>query len=428
MKEFRAISHTIQDGNKVTVDFANYWGLSFFDVKNKKAFVNFVGIILKKNEVLISFPKHFDYDDLSTNEKGKAIKSILTLIANGVSSNYNEENDKNFPIDSYLTVQDYYKRYGIHSITVRERRNGYGGRIDWQRTINHSSKVVQDDGIVFLPFVTIQVKNIGEFLAECMEFVLSFTYHNFSEYLDFLTPYKKQLKNPIFTNFNHCLKQLKSIRHQFFKDTEKLLIDSLIKFFKWIADQSGKLIIATTHFEYYWETMIELYLNNRFVQFKNDSSIEWGDGGDILFQKPSKEFIEDEGIRDSKNNTSWKIEFDHFYIDHTKRLIYLLDSKYIYKDGFTNFNYKQAFYYYYLKQYYKNYKIYNGLLAPTSKDYYFKLHVNRTGAVSRANRSNKFDRYKDGLLIYEHYINMIDVIEFIISRHLLEFKKNIKNK
>lgn len=97
----------------------------------------------------------------------------------------------------------------------------------------------------------------------------------------------------------------------------------------------------------------------------------------------------------------------------------MLDSKYIYKDGFSGFNYKQAFYYYYLKQYYQGYKIYNGLIAPTELEYHHKLHVNR------ANRTD-YPKYDDGLLIYEHYVNLSKVVEFITSYHLSEFKQNLR--
>lgn len=421
MKELELTPHAVQDGDEVKIDFAQKWGLSYFDVKNGKAFVDFVGLILKKDEVLLSFPKHFSYSNLSPEHKSRTMKEILLLIAKGVSSSYDERNSKNFPLDSYLAVQDYYKKYGLHFVTVKERRKGYGGRIDWRRTIRKSDKILQENGLVFLPFVTVKVKNVSEFLADCMEFVLNYTYQLFSDYLDFLTPYKRKPRNSIFSNFNQSVKELKKIRNQFFKDTEKALIDALVKFFEWRANQSDKVTIATTRFENYWESMIEVYLNHCFIRFNKDNTIEWGESGSVEFKKSKKneEYIEDNSVRLEKDNKAWYIEFDHIHVNHDDKEIYLLDSKYIYKDGFSGFNYKQAFYYYYLKQYYQGYKIYNGLIAPTELEYHHKLHVNR------ANRTD-YPKYDDGLLIYEHYVNLSKVVEFITSYHLSEFKQNLR--
>ena len=60
-------------------------------------------------------------------------------------------------------------------------------------------------------------------------------------------------------------------------------------------------------------------------------------------------------------------------------------------------NYKQLFYQYNLKQKYPEFCIYNGLLLPTEKTYYTKIHVDRTDL--------------DGVKIVEHYINLNSVLD-----------------
>ena len=411
----------VQDGDQVKKEFAQHWGSSYFNIFNGKAYVDFVGIILKKNEILFSFPKHFSFGELSSKEKSYAMKEILFLITKGISFNFSKNSNNAFPIDSYLMIQDYYKQYGLHFVTTRLYVQGYDGHIDWHRTIGKSDKIIQNNGVIYLPFVTIKFRKNYEFIAECMEFVLNYVYQRLSKYLNFLTPYSKKIRNPIFSNSTRCVKELKKNKNYFFKDIEKKLIDALINFFEWEASHSDNISIVTTHFEIYWESMIELYLNYKFVGFKNNNEIEWGEEGVGLgnFTKPEPYFIEDEEVIKSKNNTPWKIEFDHFFIDKDAKKIYLLDSKYIYKDGFSSFNYKQAFYYYFLKQYYGNeYKIYNGLIAPTSQEYHHKIHVNR------ANRPLEFQNYDDGLLIYEHYVNLNEVIKFT-KNHLVEFRQKM---
>lgn len=83
-------------------------------------------------------------------------------------------------------------------------------------------------------------------------------------------------------------------------------------------------------------------------------------------------------------------------------MIYLFDSKY-YNDELSNLNYKQVFYHYYLKQRHPNMKIINGLLLPTSGDYYIKNHIDRSDL--------------DGVKVTEHYINLTTVLDFTLENN-----------
>ena len=63
----------------------------------------------------------------------------------------------------------------------------------------------------------------------------------------------------------------------------------------------------------------------------------------------------------------------------------------------NSFNYKQAFYYYYLRGKYKNAIIKSALVIPTSGERETVVHVDR--------------QHIDGLYIREEYINLKDVID-----------------
>ena len=67
----------------------------------------------------------------------------------------------------------------------------------------------------------------------------------------------------------------------------------------------------------------------------------------------------------------------------------------------NSFNYKQAFYYYYLRGKYKNAIIRNALVIPTSGESKTVVHVDR--------------QHIDGLYIREEYINLKDVIDYYNS-------------
>lgn len=406
------MSKPVKDGEKISVTDAQYWGLDYFDIKNGQAFVNFVGLILKKDRVLLSFPKHYDTKNLSDEECVKAMKTILTLIAKGTSSSSRQQEEDSFPLAAYLAVQDYYRKYGLHFVTLKEYKKGYGGRIDWRRTMRKSDKVIQDKGLIFLPFVTVKIRNVGEFLADCMELVLTETYQNFSDYLDFLTPYKNLPKNPLVSNPKRCVKELKGLKSKFFKDSEKHLIDALIDYFEWKAQQSSQITLATTNFASYWESLVELYLEKGFYGIDEDKKIKWDSrqGGQIKFNAQDSRWIEDKSLAVRGKH---QIRFDHIAFDDEKtpKEIYLFDSKYY--NNLTDFDYKQAFYYYYLRQYYgKDYTIYNGLIAPTSGKYNCKVMVNRAEGG---------DEYRDGLEIYIHELNLKSLIAFAQS-HLSEFR------
>lgn len=396
----------VNDGSEVDVTFANNWGLPYFDVRNGKAFVNFVGMILAKDRVLYSFPKHYNHTVLTITQKTQTMRKILNLITSGLSSDFDRDSSTGFPIDSYQKIKYYYIQHGLHFISKKEYKKGHSGRIDWKRTIRKSNKVIQKNGIVFLPFITVKEKKINEFLSDCMEFVLDYVYNTFNDYLDFPIPYSKAVHSPIFDDFTRCVIELKKIRNQYFKDSEKSLVDSLIHFFEWRSKHKGVNILATSKFENIWEMMVENYLNNKFDGIDDQGNIIWGEKHNIVFSKPKKKYIE--SIPEREKSRGFKIEFDHFYEDRDNKIVYLLDSKYIYKESFSEFNYKQAFYYYYLKQFYsEDYCIYNGLIAPSEGDYRTKVHVNRISG----------DRmYNDGLVIIEHYLNLKDVIDFTLRQ------------
>ena len=143
--------------------------------------------------------------------------------------------------------------------------------------------------------------------------------------------------------------------------------------------------------------MINEYLNDNFIEIKNDKII-WGVGGTKKFFKPSMEYVESENIRNKKNNRiSYQIQYDHILIDDKARSIIIFDSKY-FNTEVNQLNYKQLFYHYNLKQKYSKYQIFNGLLLPTGENYYTKIHIDRMDL--------------DGVKIIEHYINLNLVLTY----------------
>lgn len=435
--------HYYNDGEEISTDIIHKLNISdLFRITNQKATVNFVGVVIAKNNILVSFPKYFDHSHLEEVEKNHYIKLISTLLIKGKSSfsskydNNTEESkfSKEFPIDSYITIRNYYKKYGIYNKKTKiETKNG-SGKLNWGKTIRKSSKIIQDNGIVFLPIITSKNITRSVFIGQCMEFILADVFSKYSKVLYFTVPFQKGPSDGIFKNFKACARKLKLIKNQYFKDSEKELIQAMIEYFEWLSDRQGTLVITTNNFNNYWETMVHLYLNKRFCGVSNDK-IEWGENLRFKFYK-YKEFVEPEENQQYSNTRKFSIEFDHISYNLDEKQIFLFDSKYV-NHELDRLNYKQAFYYYFLNAKYPDTAIYNGLMAPTSKHEYMKIHVDRTvnheiveeNIKGLENSSEGYaEGYADGLKIVEYYLNLKDLLHFTLdnlNEFKIEFRKTI---
>ena len=252
-----------------------------------------------------------------------------------------------------------------------------------------------------------------------MQFILSNTFTQYSDILNFVLPYKNFPSDNIFKNYKACVRKLKLIKNSYFKDTEKELIQSMIKYFEWMSTRNGIMAITTTDFPSYWESMIHVLLNKTFSGISDDKL--------ILKNEPTYKFVkrtentESEENRIYSNTQRFSIEFDHLSISENKDEIILFDSKYM--KSISELNYKQAFYYYFLKEMYPQSTIHNGLIAPTHGAPYNKVHIDRTWIKG----VSKVKGYSDGLKIVVHYLNLKTVIDFSLS-NILDFKKEMRER
>lgn len=394
----------VNDGQSVSDDFIKEWDIrSYCDVYNNKSTISFVGIVIKKNGILYSLPKHYDIDKNVFRTMDKILK-LIELNRNSLGS-FDNGLKEEFPIKAYLRVASYFKIYGLYTSKISKIINGYDGNIDWQRTIKKSNNIVTNSGVVFFPFKIKKKYNINVFLSECMEYVLEDA-GRYKDFIPNIISYKKSYKSRLFDNLDFVIKNLKKIKNNYFKDHEKYLIQGLIDYLSWKSSNSNNVKLLTLKFEDYWEKMIEVYLNKNFENYIDDKII-WGANPGLKFYKPDKFYVENniEEKLDSEMYRCFKVEFDHYCkIEDT---IYIFDSKY-----FGNYdiglNYKQLFYEYFLRQKYDKAIIVNGLLIPTNKQYSTRIHIDRTDL--------------DGVKIIEHYINLEDVLDCAFdNRKLLKF-------
>lgn len=366
---------------------------------------DFVGFILTEQKTIVSFPKHYYGKHSKISEKDISLLGKLMIKTRYISGLTDDKGVyNNFPLSSYLYICNYYRKYGLYNKIRNKKEKGYKGRINWKNTIKKSNKVISGDNLIFLPFIVEQNIILEVLITECMIYVLNEGFDKFGKIFKVGVNINKKTNNPIFKNKDVVIKQLNLLKAEHFKDSERLLIDNLIKYFKWSNSNGNKTILITKNFENYWESMVESFLNSNLYNVKSS--------GELILKKDSYNYsfrkevenIESLEVRRSKSSRDFGVEYDHLSIK-SDGVAYLFDSKY-YKQ-IKDLNYKQMSYYFILRnsKKYINEKIVNGLILPTDKEYYYKIHLDT--------------RDREGLLenlfIVEHYLNVKEVIESFVE-------------
>ena len=396
----------INDGKSITQEFMEQWEIEPYCRRYDNSIsISFVGTVIKKECILMSFPKHYEvsYDLAENIDNMKKISRIISYNNLGQASSSGGDRVE-FPIDAYLIVINYYKKYGLYSANHKYYETNNYGKINWKKTILNSNKIIKKNGIMVFPFTIEKNKNVKVFLSECMNYILGDALY-YKDYLPFVLAYKKFPSSNIFDNLKIVLKKLSTLGSRYFKDEEKKLIQGIFNYIKWKASSNEKIKIITLDFENYWEKMVHFYLNSNFYMYNNDEII-WKNNQNCDFKKVSGLDVESKTIKmqkEKKNDGSktYQIELDHFWHDNEKNICYLFDSKY-FADEVKQLNYKQVFYHYYLTEKYPDSLIYNGLLIPTAQKYHTKNHIDRSDL--------------DGIKITEHYLNLNSVLNNELSR------------
>ena len=362
--------------------------------------IDFVGFFYIHNQLIVSFPKH--YRSTLLLEKDFTLLSKVLISYTNTFGVLDKENADNFPYKPYLNICNYYLNYGLYQEYETILKRGYGGKINWKSTINKSTKVINENNLIFMPFYIKQSKNLSVFLTECMMYVLEDGYKIFGKYFNHGVRYTTKPNNRIFNRLDLVVQELNYIKGSYFKDSTLKLINNLIKYFTWKSNyvKKDKLSFLTMSFANIWESMVEKYLNENLflIDSHNNQLIFKENCNRFNFQKKEDTVESPQKLEISPNK--FTVIYDHLYENDST--YFLFDSKYYMK--ITDLNYKQVSYYYFLKKTFfkESDTIYNGLILPTEFDYYSKVHIDR--------------RDIDGLFILEYYLNLKKVMETYISR------------
>jgi len=375
----------IQEGLHVSELIKQKFQLSEKDLsgQDNSSKCNFTGMIIKSNDILISWPKHFfKSKDLYLNieKEPKLLFDILVKYMDITEECYlndesKDDKQESYPLRAFQNILSYYKKYGLYREETTIEKQGYSGNIDWKKTASKSSKVISNGKLLFLPFVIKNRKTENVFISECMAYAINETF----SLLSFILPNRTYIDiwydRDLFLNKEFILVKLKSFKGKIFKDINKKLINDLITFFEMLGNVS-EFKYKNYYFSSIWEKMITEYINrNLFFMDANGYGI----------QENCKVFNFEKQKFDIGNR---QIEVDHYYEDEAS--IYILDSKYYHT--VRDLNYKQVAYDYFLR---KEEKItVNALIMP------FHEKVS----------TNHFMYKEDNILIAEHYFVVQDVM------------------
>ena len=250
----------INDGDNLTESFCGEWDIYLYcDRYNERLNCSFVGMVIKEDNILLSFPKHYNVENaISRDEKLqllKEMKDILHIIEldrqlYGVEPGQLSDT---IPVDAYYYILRYYLELGLYHCQIRDTSKGYKGHINWHQTINSIRPLLSDGNFIYSPFIVNCEYDEAIFITECMDYVL---YDFYNSLLDDIHPYKRQFYNPIFDEYIFCITKLQTLVGRFFKDHERLLLKSLIRYFQWKSNRSKSSKFLTLYFEWFWERMV----------------------------------------------------------------------------------------------------------------------------------------------------------------------------
>lgn len=344
-----------QDGDEINGEIKKFSlsdGDKRYSKKLKNYILDFVGFVIEKEKILAVFPKHFFDDDNNFEEQNKKeveenIKMLFKVICKYNTENksiadkyigYEDNFESDYPFESFFKIYEYYKKYGIYKeeeVIISKNTNS---KISWKDTIQKSNIIVSNRNLVFLPIYSKKKSNRDAFISECMTFVINYTIRNFFYFIQLPTVRKKECEVDFLTNREYTLRQLYQYKSTIFKDYQKGLINALINFFEKYDKKAtgGAIHFKINYFDIIWESMVNKYLNDCFVDVDKENC-------KLIFDYKKRQDIKkfaNKNFNIDKSYHRFSIRPDHYYSD--ENTMYVFDSKYY--ENIMDLNYKQFSY------------------------------------------------------------------------------------
>lgn len=444
----------VQDGAEVnkSIKIKFNKSLSNDDTRDNDKKWNFVGFIVQKNEMLVSFPKHYYAEDqlLQINKKisesdmfvkslEKKIKLLFKTIQKG-NKNIENKNKRlghlkekqerdtpniGYPFKAYFGVYNHFKRFGLYHDENIVKKFGYKGNIQWKDTIRKSNSIFSEDNVIFTPLV-IKEKLMDEvFITHAMAYVIDSTLEKFRVILDGTRTGYKVNPNE-FKNEKAVISRLRKIKEKTFKDVYKKLIDNLIDFFKNAETGTKRQYIKIYNFNNIWEDIIETYLVEHFenvTSLENISNLEQDIKSleivKFTSEKRKNPFKKTIFKIDTRSGVERTLEPDHYWFDEENKIRYIFDSKY--KDKMDTYDEKQLQYHYSTFMFKNtkkdgqpelidfdgsNVEIHNIAFVPTAEESYTDIALFKPAEYTVIGKD---------IILLNHFVNLQEVINIYMG-------------
>jgi len=388
--------------------------------ENNSYISKFVGFILKKDKCLFSFPKHYfspsilqqyqpiqNVDKLSLHNDIKLLFRVIQKTAvkkSARSIGVHNDINSSYPLYHFFEVYHYFLNYGLYTNEHEIKMAGYSGKIDWKHTMIKSPLIVSNNNLLYMPMIMKKKINEHTFISKCMAYVIDST----ADFLSLLIHIRRtnlEFRDVNWNNNSNVIQYLRELKQSIFKDKQKKLVDSLIKFFENENKGTRSISIKTRNFDLIWEEMIEFYLQHYFKRINENGYIQFSKDKNAK-KKPFKKRIFYPDIQGSKGRS---IEPDYYLVEENER--YIFDGKYY--NEVSELNYKQIAYYFLLKHCESKSDpliTYNILILPTHRE-----TNDENNYVMHFQLNPLFNKDETNFSVKEQYCNMKNIMQCYLN-------------
>lgn len=410
--------HVVQDAELVDplvkTKFANQLQVRDLVTTKEGERYQFVGFIIDRDKVLVSFPKHTFHQQQrrQLEQNPQVLRPYIRLLFHCIKKTIENRNEKfagiaqelnaDYPFMAFLNIYRYFKAYGLFTNEREVKKFGYSGKISWKDTIQKSPKVIQHDNLLFLPLAI--RNNIEEhvFISKCMAYAIDSTLEHFSLFLEG-NKTGMDTSDIDFRNRSLVISKLRQAKRFMFKNIHQRLVDSLLSFFEQADPEGGNYQLKILSFHLIWESMVGNYLRNNFLRVSDRDELEFSD------QTKPNSFNKKTLYPDIRGKDGHSIEPDYYWLSEEDKIRYIFDAKYY--QALNELDYKQVSYYFLLKHYgtkkdnggkpSENIRTYSALILPTEDEDHREIHF-------ELNPLYNLD--EERFVVITQYLNMIKVM------------------
>lgn len=313
---------------------------------------SYVGLIVVKDVVIKAYPKYIPIDNVVDKEDTKRVTKCLKQVM-GVLEKYsnskepvvklynpNEEGGSfNFLAIILYLLNDYFEN-GIYSNSIVKIEENGEGEILWDKTINETYAILNDNGPIYPNYFTIRtITNENDYIKRLHEFILTNCSEEIKElglndlFDNILTVELSDETWDSFGDVEYILYKIQQELNVQFNTQKQLLLKSLYAYVaqeKTYVDDDNLSLYGTNSFNLVWEDACKVVFGNKLdYKIKDifDETIEGSNKTLLQYIEKPIWFGYCWNVKNSKEAKDTLIP-DLISIDEDKKAFRIFDAKY----------------------------------------------------------------------------------------------------